>query len=545
MTASNDTSREVWDFVIIGSGFGGSVSALRLVEKGYRVLVLEKGGRLGAEDFPRTNWQVNRWLWMPRVGFRGLFKMTFLPHLTALSGVGVGGGSLVYANTLPIPKRPFFESGSWAGLRNWEAELAPHYETGLRMLGAATNPNLTYPDEIIREVGADIGRAHGFEATRVAIHFGEPGKTVPDPYFGGRGPDRTGCNFCGGCMLGCRNGAKNTLDKNYLYLAEADGARVLADTEVTDVRPQTGGGYEVTTLFGTSALRAELETRKYAARNVIFAGGVLGSVELLLRLKASGSLPNLSERVGDLVRTNSEVLMGVVRLSPDRDLSKGIAIGSILHTDERSHLEPVRYPAGAGFFRTLALPHAPGETLARRLAHATGTFLQSPVRTLRALTVSDWAKQTMILLYMRAEEGHLRLRLGRSVQTGFLRGLVTDVQGGPAPRASLPEATELGERVAKKIGGFTESILTETLFGVPTTAHILGGGCIGGSAAVGVIDTNHRVFGYEGLYVIDGSAMSANPGVNPSLSITAMAERAMAQIPRRETTGRQARQHVG
>ncbi len=532
MTALSETGT-VDDYLIIGSGFGGSVSALRLVEKGYRVRVLEKGRRLGADDFPRTNWQVPRWLWMPGLGFRGLFKMTFLPHLTALSGVGVGGGSLVYANTLPIPKRPFFESGTWAGLADWQTELAPHYETALRMLGAAPNPRLTWPDEVLREIGQDIGRAEGFEPTRVAVHFGEPGRTVPDPYFGGLGPARTGCTFCGGCMLGCRHGAKNTLDKNYLYLAERGGAVVEPDTEVIDVRPAPGGGYDVTALHGTSALRPELETRRYAARNVIFAGGVLGTVELLLRLRASGALPNLSPRLGDYVRTNSEVLMGVVRLKGDRDLSQGVAIGSILHTDERSHLEPVRYPAGAGFFRTLALPHAPGETVARRLAHATGAFLRNPLRALRAFTVADWAKQTMILLYMRSEEGHLRLRLGRAVQTGFRRGLVTETGDGLAPKASLPEATELGERVARKIDGFPQSILTETLFGVPTTAHILGGAVIGGTADHGVIDARHRVFGYDGLYAIDGSAMSANPGVNPSLSITAMAERAMAAIPPR------------
>ena len=529
MTASN----EVFDYLIVGSGFGGSVSALRLVEKGYRVLVLEKGRRLAGEDFPKTNWQLNRWLWMPSLGCRGLFKMTFLPHLTALSGVGVGGGSLVYANTLPVPKREFFQSGTWAGQGDWEGELAPHYETALRMLGAAPNPKMTFPDEVLREIGRDLGREADFEPTRVAVYFGESGKTVPDPYFGGRGPERTGCTFCGGCMLGCRHGAKNTLDKNYLWLAERGGAVIEADTEVTDVRPATGGGYEVSALHGTSALRPENEPRKYAARNVIFAGGVLGTVELLLKLKAQGSLPNLSERVGDFVRTNSEVLMGVVSQRRDRDLSKGVAIGSILHTDARSHLEPVRYPEGAGFFRSLALPHAPGETVARRLAHAAGTFFRQPLRAVRAFAVPDWAKYTMILLYMRAEEGYLRLKLGRSVQTGFRLGLVTETGDGPAPKASLPEATELGNRVAAKIDGFPQSILTETLFGVPTTAHILGGACIAGDAGGGVIDARHRVFGYEGLYVIDGAAISSNPGVNPSLSITAMAERAMTFIPAR------------
>lgn len=537
MTALNDA--ETYDFIIIGSGFGGSVSALRLAEKGYRVLVLEKGRRLTAADFPKTNWELARWLWMPQIGFRGLFKMTFLPHVTALSGVGVGGGSLVYANTLPIPKRPFFESGTWAGLCDWESELLPHYQTALRMLGAAPNPRLTYPDEVIRAVGAEIGRGDAFEPARVAVHFGTPGVEVPDPYFGGQGPARTGCTFCGGCMLGCRHGAKNTLDKNYLYLAERLGVRIEPDTLVEEVVPLAAGpgaesdaaGYEVRALHGTSALRPELTPRRFRARKVIFAGGVLGTVELLLKLKASGALPRLSDRVGEWVRTNSEVLMGVVSRRSDLDLSQGIAIGSVLHTDAHSHLEPVRYPAGAGFFRVLALPHAPGETLVRRLAHAAGTFFRQPLQALRAMTVRDWARSTLILLYMRSEEGFLRMRLGRGLRTGLLQGLVTETSGGPAPKASLPEATDLAERVARHIDGFPESILTETLFGVPTTAHILGGACIGADAARGVIDTQHRVFGHPGLYVIDGSAISANPGVNPSLTITAQAERAMSFIP--------------
>jgi cholesterol oxidase len=526
---------DTYDFVIVGSGFGGSVSALRLAEKGYRVLVLERGRRLQADDFPKTNWSLSRWLWLPQVGFRGLFNMSFMPHVTALSGVGVGGGSLVYANTLPVPKSPFFKAPSWAHLADWERELAPHYQTALRMLGATKNPNLTYPDEVLREVGRDLGREAGFEPANVAVYFGDPSKSTPDPFFGGQGPERVGCNGCGGCMLGCRFGAKNTLDKNYLYLAERLGARIEADTEVVDVRPVNGDaavhGYEVHAQYGTSFIAAENEPRKWRARQVVFAGGVMGTVELLLKLRESGSLPRLSPRLGEFVRTNSEVLMGVVTEKRDRDLSRGIAIGSILHTDENSHLEPVRYPAGAGFFRTLALPHAPGETVGRRLSHALGFFLRHPIKTLRAFFVPDWAKFTMILLYMRTGEGHLRMRLGRGVHNGFRRGVTTELTGGAAPKAWLPEATDLGRRVAEKIDGMPQSILTETLFGVPTTAHILGGSTMGETADQGVIDAQHRVHGHPGLYVIDGSAVSANPGVNPSLTITALAERAMTFIP--------------
>ncbi len=517
-----------WDYLIIGSGFGGSVSALRLVEKGFRVLLLEKGRRLSAEDFPETNWNLPRWLWMPRLGWRGLFQMTFLRHVTVLSGVGVGGGSLVYANTLPVPKDDFFAAPSWGGLADWRRELAPHYRTALTMLGAVENPHLTYADEVIREIGRDIGREEGFERARVAVFFGEPEKTVPDPYFGGRGPARAGCRECGGCMIGCRYNAKNTLDKNYLHLAEQGGLRLLPDSEVTWVAPAEGG-YAVTARTGTR--RKTEET--FRAANVVFAGGVLGTVPLLLKLKASrDGLPGLSDRVGAFVRTNSESLLGVVSTGHEHDMSKGIAIGSILHTDDHSHLEPVRYPAGSGFFRLLAAPQADGSSAAVRLSRATAVAFRRPWRFLRTMTVGDWARSTLILLYMRTLEGHLSIGLTR-------RGKIeTKLAEGPAPTASIPEASDLARRVGEKIGGFPQSMVTELLRGVPTTAHILGGACMGTSAATGVIDSEQRVFGYPGLYVIDGSAISANPGVNPSLTIAALAERAMERIPAKARPGR-------
>jgi cholesterol oxidase len=521
-----------WDYLIVGSGFGGSVSALRLTEKGYKVLVLEKGRRLQAMDFPGTNWNLRRFFWLPRLGWRGLFKMTFLGHVTALSGVGVGGGSLVYANTLPVPKDDFFRAASWGHLADWKRELAEPYATVLGMLGATPNPSLTYPDEVLRAVGEEIGRGEAFEPTRVAVHFGQPGEKVADPFFGGAGPDRTGCILCGGCMLGCRFGAKNTLDQNYLHLAERRGLRIEPDTEVTWVKPLSGGGYEVEARQGARAIPALNARRTYRARGVIFAGGVTGTVPLLLRLKeGADGLPALSDRVGDFVRTNSEVLVGVVSQRRDRDFSQGIAIGSILHTDPRSHLEPVRYSAGSGFFRTLMLPQAPGDSLGQRLLSASGLLLRHPLRTLRAYLVPDWARFTMILLYMRTVDGHLRMRLGRSLRTGFRRGLVTEPGGGPPAKAWAPEATDLARRVARHVDGYPTSLLTETLLGIPTTAHILGGAPMGDSPGTGAIDHRHRLFGYEDLYVIDGSAISANPGVNPSLTIAALAERAMTFIP--------------
>lgn len=521
-----------YDFVIIGSGFGGSVSALRLVEKGYRVLVVEKGRRFGPEDFPKTNWELRRWMWMPDLGMRGIFKMSFFPHLTVVHGVGYGGGSLVYANTLPVPKDPFFGQGTWSRLADWKTELAPHYKTAQRMLGATTNPRMTVVDDVIREVARDIGREADFHATNVAIFFGEPGKTVPDPYFGGKGPDRTGCNSCGACMTGCRFGAKNTLDKNYLYLAEQLGLEVATETEVTAVRPAPdgGGGYVVEARAGLQPSRRQ--ERTFHAKNVVFAGGVLGTLELLLRMKADPKgLPKLSDRLGEFVRTNSESLIEVVSERRDHDLSKGIAIGSILETDEHSHIEPTRYGAGSGFFRLLAAPHVSGASFFSRMANLAGAALRHPLKLLRAVTVPDFSKYSVILLYMRTLEGSLRMKLGRALTTGFGVGLTTELGEGPAPTASIPEATELAKRVADKLDGMPVSLVTETALGIPTTAHILGGCCMGASADDGVIDRDHRVFGYEGLYVVDGSAVSANPGVNPSLTITAMAERAMSKVP--------------
>ena len=521
-----------WDYIVVGSGFGGSVSALRLVEKGYRVLVLEKGKRFTPDEYPKTNWNVWKFFWAPSLGCRGLFKMTFLPHVTALTGVGVGGGSLVYANTLPIPKDDFFGSPSWGHLAEWKRELATHYDVARRMLGTARNPLLTRPDEVLQEVAKEIGRS--WHPTDVAVWFGTPKETVPDPFFGGEGPERTGCESCGGCMIGCRHGAKNTLDKNYLWLAERRGVVVEADTEVTWVKPHPGGGYEISARHGRSIFPALRAPRTYTARNVIFAGGVLGTVELLLKLKESpDGLPNLSDRLGDFVRTNSEVLMGVVS-DKNEDLSAGIAIGSIIDTDEHSHLEPVRYPAGSGVFRPLAMPHAPGDTIPERFGASLGVLLREPLRTLKAWLTPDWGKHTMILLYMRTVEGTIRMKLGRGIRTGWRRGVTTTHGTGPQAKASIPEATELAKRVERHLGGFTQSLLTETLLGIPTTAHILGGCCMGDSRETGVIDHRHRVFGYDGLYVIDGSAMSANPGVNPSLTITALAERAMTFIPPKE-----------
>jgi cholesterol oxidase len=508
---------QTYDTIVVGSGFGGSVTALRRAEKGDRVLVLEQGRRFGPQDFPKSNWDLRRYFWAPQVGCRGPFRMSFFRHVTVLSGVGVGGGSLVYANTLPVPGDAFFEHGSWQGLVYWKAELAPHYVTAKTMLGAARNPYLGRTDHVLRELAAEDGREADWSPTDVAVHFGKPGVEVEDPYFGGKGPRRTGCTRCGGCMLGCQVGAKNTLDKNYLYLAEQLGAEVRAETTVEAVRPDGAGGYVVEARHAGEGLR-------FAAKRVVLSGGVLGTVDLLLRMKADPQgLPALSDHVGRMVRTNSESILGVTARS-DADFTDGIAIGSILHTDDRSHLEPVRYPAGSGLYRLLILPHAPGTTLPARLLASLRYGLARPLRMLSAFTVRDWSKSTAILLYMRAADGTLAFR-----RTAL--GLGTTVDVGAPPTASLPEASALANRFAEKLDGTVVNLFTETLADIPTTAHILGGACIGRTAADGVIGPDHQVHGYPGLYVCDGSAVSANPGVNPSLTITAMTERAMAALP--------------
>jgi cholesterol oxidase len=518
------------DFIVIGSGFGGSVSALRLVEKGYDVLMLERGSELSAKDFPRTNWNLRRWLWAPRLGCRGLMVMRFFRHVTVLAGAGVGGGSLVYANTLPIPKRGFFSSPAWAALADWERELMPHYHVARRMLGARQAPFLTAPDKLLRSLAEDRGQPEAFEQTHVSVYFDNPGQTVADPYFEGQGPERTGCIRCGACMTGCRHGAKNSLDKNYLYLARKLGLQLRADCEVVDVRPlppERGGGYEVHTLDGRGLFGGFRRRRSYTAKHVVFAGGVLGTVDLLLRLRQR-SLPNLSDQVGRRIRTNSESLTAVVIPDSKEDLSKGVAIGSIYQTDEHSHLEVVRYGEGSGVLRLLIGPHVAGNAPgAIKLMQAAFSIVTQPIHFLRSYFAYNVMTKAMILLYMRSTESTLRFRLAGALT----RRMASDIEHGDKPTASIAEATELAEAMGEKSGGFVGSLLMETALNIPTTAHILGGACMGRDASEGVIDEAHRVFGYDGLYVIDGAAISANPGVNPSLTICALAERAMSKIP--------------
>jgi cholesterol oxidase len=508
-----------YDYVIIGSGFGGSVSALRLSEKGYKVLVIEKGKWFKNGEFAKTNWNLRKWLWMPKLKLFGIQKLTFFRHMTILSGVGVGGGSLVYANTLPKPKTAFYHRGSWSKLADWEQELKEHYEIAYQMLGAAINPYLGTSDKAFQQLSKEIGKESSFEPTKVAIYFGDPEKTVEDPYFGGKGPDRTSCSFCGACMTGCRNNAKNTLDKNYLHLAQQLGAEIMAEKEVTDVKP-VNNGYEISFQSSTSYIPS---SKKVSCKGVIFSGGVLGTVPLMLKLKKS-SLPKLSNMLGADIRSNNEALIGNVTFNKDMDMSDGIAIGSIIDLDENSHIEPVRYGHGSGFWKALMAPMISEKNMLKRLVKLFIFPFVNPKRSFRMLFTDDFATRASIILFMQHLDSTLKLK-----RTIF-GGLKTETDQGKAPTAFIPEAHSIAKKYAKLVNGESMVLATETISGIPSTAHILGGAVMAEDAAKGVIDKDNKVFGYENMYVCDGSMISANPGVNPSLSITAIAERAMSKI---------------
>ena len=524
MDNNNETQKIEYDYIIVGSGFGGSVCALRLSKKGYKVLVVEKGKWFEAKDFPKTNWNFRKWLWMPSLRFFGIMKLTIFKHVAVLSGTGVGGGSLVYANTLPIPKSTFFKTGSWNMLNDWETELAPYYKEALKMLGATKTPKLFDGDLGLKKVAQKLGMEDKFDATNVAVYFGEENITKEDPYFNGEGPKRTGCNYCGACMTGCRNNSKNTLDKNYLYLAQKYGAKILAEQEVYDVKPIDNlngeNGYEVSIKTSTKFFTKKT---KFKSKGVIFSGGVLGTIKLLLKLKNS-SLPNISDRLGQDIRTNNETLVSVSTLEKDKNFSKGVAIGSILDTDENSHLEIVRYSAGSNAWKLLHMPYVTGGNIFSRLAKVFVSLLKSPIKYFKIYFTNSWAKKTVVLLFMQTLDSTLRFKRNRF---GFMSSTVSS---GKKPTPFIPESIKLIKEYSKAVNGVSTSFALETLAGIPSTAHILGGAVMGENPSEGVIDKNNNVFGYNNLYIIDGSMISANPGVNPSLSITAIAEYAMDQI---------------
>jgi cholesterol oxidase len=531
---------QVYDYVIIGSGFGGSVSAMRLAEKGYTVLVLERGKRYEDKDFPKTNWNIWKFLWLPALRCFGIMQFSFFRNILALHGDGVGGGSLMYGNVLMRPDDTIFSHPSWRHLQDWKAILAPHYDTAERMLGVAPNPRQWPADAILKDIAAELGVQSTFRPTRVGVFFGDPqqadGQEVPDPYFGGEGPSRNTCIHCGGCMVGCRYNAKNTLPKNYLYFAERFGARLLPEANVHNVIPlpagQPGGARYVVAYHRTTSWLYRHEQRVRAC-NVVFSGGTLGTQDLLFKCReTTRSLPRISSHLGMLVRSNSEALLGMMSPNKATDYSKGVAITSIFQADKKTAVEPVRYSAGSSIIRLIAAPLIKAnKSFLGRLLALLWMLITRPMAFIRTYLVPGWAEYTTILLAMQTEDNHLRMTLGRSWLTGFRRGLVSQI----AEENPVPAHIAMGHRIAqeftRRIRGYSAGSIVEVLFDTPITAHLLGGVSFGRDDQEGVIGLDCQVHNYPGLYVVDGSIVPANPGVNPSLTITALAEYAMSKIP--------------
>ena len=517
-----------FDVVIIGSGFGGSVAALRLTEKGYRVLVIEAGARFADKDFAKNSFDLKKFLFFPKLGMLGIQRIDMLRNVMVMSGAGVGGGSLVYANTLYRPPAKFFETGTWAKIADWQSLLTPYFDQAERMLGVETNPFLSPSDVALQRVAGKLGVAQTFRMTPLGIHFGEAGKTVEDPYFGGKGPERSGCTNCGECMTGCRHGAKNTLVKNYLYLAEQAGATVWPLTTVQRFWQEADGSYSIETRKTSG--KAEAHASRITAGQVIVAAGALGSAKLLHRMRDEGLLPGISKRLGELSRTNSESLLGVVARGKDVDYSQGSSITSSIFTSPDTHIEPVRYGKGSNFMALLESIMASGKAgqdpNVWRLIWATLTNLH---RLPSFYNLRDWSERTLILLVMQARDNSLTT-FGRR---GFVlrRFKVSSKQGyGEKNPAWVPEGHKVARLLAEDMNGTAGAVVGEP-FGIPMTAHFLGGAVIGDSAETGVVDPYLRVYGMPGLHIFDGSTLSANPGVNPSLAITAQAEWAAAHWP--------------
>lgn len=520
-----------YDVVVIGSGFGGSVSALRLTEKGYKVGVLEAGARFEDSDFASTSFDAKRFLFAPAVGCYGIQRIDMVKDCMILAGAGVGGGSLVYANTLYEPLEAFYRDASWAHITDWKAELAPYYDQAKRMLGVVENPLRTPSDDVMEKVATEMGVAETFHPTPVGVFFGgpeaRPGEEHDDPYFGGAGPDRNACKGCGECMTGCRHNAKNTLVKNYLYLAEQAGAVVHPLTTVTRVRPREQGGYEISTRWTKAKLSRRTAVRTFTADQVVFAAAALGTQKLLHQLKGEGDLPHLSDRLGVLTRTNSEAILGALAPDLSTDYSQGIAITSSFHPDADTHIEPVRYGKGSNamaFMQTVLADETGTEPRWRTWLRE---LWQQRKHVLDLYDMKHWSERTVIALVMQT--------LDNSITTVGVKGpfgwRMSSKQGHGKPNPTyIPVAYDAVRRMASVVGGTPGGNIGEP-FNRPLTAHFIGGCTIGDSPETGVVDPFQRVYGHPGLHIADGSAISANLGVNPSLTITAQAERAMAYWP--------------
>lgn len=513
-----------FDVLIIGSGFGGSVSALRLSEKGYKVGVLEAGRRFTEKDFPKTSWRLNRFLFFPRLGLTGLQRIHALPNVLILAGAGVGGGSLVYANTLYRPTERYFNDPQWSEITDWKSELAPWYDQAERMLGVATNPYFTNSDKAIKEVADEMGVGHTFKMAPLGVHFGnKPGELLSDPYFGGVGPDRMSCVQCGGCMTGCRHNAKNTLPKNYLGLAEGAGAEVFPLCTVTSIS-------KVNEIWRVVARKSNsLFGRKivFTADQVIIAAGTYNTQKLLHKMKASGKLPQVSERLGELSRTNSESLVGAIMPNTTIDFSQGAAITSSFFPDENTHVEPVRYGKGSNLMGLLQTAMTDGTSVNTRRRQWLKTVIRKPSLIATILNVKRWSERTVIALVMQDVDSAIKVRSKR----GLFGWRLTSVNDSERPNATyIPVANETARRIANRYGGIAGGHIGD-LVNAPFTAHFVGGCVIGKNPDEGVIDAYHRLWNYPTLHVIDGSTITANLGVNPSLTITAQAERAISLWP--------------
>ncbi|MGZ6590037.1 MAG: FAD-dependent oxidoreductase [Solirubrobacteraceae bacterium] len=521
-----------FDWLVIGSGFGGSVAALRLAERGYRVGVLECGRRYRDEDFAKTTWEVARYYWMPKLGLKGLLRLTFFKDVTVVSGCGVGGGSLGYANTLYRARPAFYRDRQWVGLADWESELAPHYDEAERMLGVTTYDEDSEADLLLKEYAQERGFGDTYAKTRVGVVLGEAGATVPDPYFGGDGPERAACIRCGSCMVGCRHNAKNTLVKNYLHFAERRGVEIVPERTVTDIRPEGAAdgsdGYTVT--HERSAAWARRDRQRLKARGVVVAAGPLGTNRLLFSCKLRGSLPRVSDRLGHLVRTNSESILAVTAPGDARDFTRGVAITSSIYPDPNTHIEPVTYGEGADSQSLLfALMTEAGTRRTQPLQLALN-MLRHPRLAVGAMRVRAWSRRTVILLVMQTLDNAMRLRVKRRWPNGNV--VLTTEQDPENPNPDkIPAAYDAARWMQDRLGGTAQAMFTEAIFSIPLTAHILGGAVIGADSQTGVVDGRHRVFGYRNLLVCDGAAVPANVGANPALTITALAEHAMTHIP--------------
>jgi cholesterol oxidase len=520
-----------FDFAIIGSGFGGSVSALRLAEKGYKVVVLEKGKWVTPLDMEEASKSVSKLIWNPVLGMRGFFTYDFFRHVAIVGGVGVGGGSIVYAATTLRPKEAFYKDPSWSNLGiDWEKELKPHYDTASKMLGVVMNPSLDIMDDYLKETAKRMGAGDAYGPTYNGIYFGSPEVVADDPYFDGKGPSRTGCHLCGECLTGCKHGSKNTLDNNYLYLAQKHGATIVPHREVTSIIPQQDGTYVLKVKDTSGVLRKAPDVK---ASKVVVAAGVLGTLELLFKCKnVTKTLPNISNQLGVVVRTNSESIVGVLPNKEDLDLSHGTTISSDFYPDEYTHITQNRFPEGYTFMKFFSVPLVDDPNPIRRSLITLGKMIMDPVSVYRRLFANNWNKRIIVLTVMQNHDNQLSFKYGLSAAFCFLKRRLksTRVKGKEAP-VNIHVANKACAVLAEVADGMPTNVSNESLMNMSTTAHILGGCHMGSSHEEGVIDTSHQVFGYSGLYVADGAAVSANVGVNPALTITALAERAMSLIP--------------